>query len=63
MVHASSISVLSVHCLESLTIIGTSRSETAVSIKSGKVISQCLSASNSLQEFCVKGTQANGGDC
>ena len=36
----SSISVLSVHCLESLTIIGTSRSKTAVSIKSGKAISR-----------------------
>ena len=50
----SSISVLSVQGLESLTIIGTS--ENAVSIKSGKAISKCLSSSNSLQEFCVKGT-------
>ena len=50
----SSINDLSVHCLESLTIVGTC--VTAVSIKSGKAINKCLSSSNFLKEFCVKGT-------
>ena len=48
----SSISVLSVHCLESLTIIGTSKN--GVSIKSVKAIGKFLLSSSSLKELCVK---------
>ena len=47
----SHISDLSIHCLESLTIIGTAR--TGVSIKSGKAISKLLSSLSHLKEFCV----------
>ena len=48
----SSISDLSVHCLESLTIIGTAKN--AVSIATGKCIHEQLSASSSLKELCFK---------
>ena len=49
----SHISDLSIHCLESLTIIGTAK--TGVSSESSKAISKLLSSSSSLKEFCVIG--------
>ena len=48
----SSISYLSVHCLESLTIIGTAYK--AVSSATGKCIHEQLSASSSLKELCFE---------
>ena len=53
LVATSTINILSVNCLESLTITG--KSENAVNIESGEAITIFLSSSSSLKEFCVKG--------